>query len=87
MFDSEWLKSMNNPNFLLTTRPLKGLQPDGVVLGPSPNPLNEEAGGTMSTKDAQPHADINVLANGYEATQWFHPLKVYGRGGKLIQDV
>lgn len=87
VFDSEWLKSMNNPNFLLTTRPLQGLQPDGVVLGPSPNSLNEEAESTMSTKDAQLHADIIVLANGYEATQWFHPLKVYGRGGKLIHDV
>lgn len=87
VFDSEWLKSMNNPNFLLTTRPLKCLQHDGVVLGPSPNPPNEEAESTMSTKDVQLYADIIVLANGYEATQWFHPLKVYGRGGKLIHDV
>lgn len=87
VFDSEWLKSMNNPNFLLTTRPLKSLQPDGIVLGPSPNTPDEMMESTLSTKDAQLHTDIIILANGYESIRWFHPLKVYGRSGRSMHDV
>ena len=87
VFDSEWLKSMSNPRFFLTTRPLRNLQSDGVVLGPSPSPADEAVESTIATKNAQLRADIIVLANGYEATRWLHHLKVYGRGGTSLHDV
>ena len=87
VFDSEWLKSMNNANFFLTARSLKSLHPDGIVLGPSPNPPDEAVESNMSTEDAHLHADIIILANGYEATRWLHPLKVYGRSGRSMHDV
>ena len=81
VFDIEWLESMNIPNIILTTRPLKSLQPDGILLGPSPSPRDEAMESTMSTKNGQMHADIIILANGYEATRWLHPLKVFGCSG------
>ena len=35
VFDSDWLKSINRPNFTLITLLLKGLERDGVILGKS----------------------------------------------------
>ena len=83
VFDSAWLESMNNPKFKLTTQPLKKIEALSVTLGPSvaetsmgPKPLDE---------DLLP-ADIIVLANGFEATRFLHPLKVYGRDAVSIHD-
>jgi hypothetical protein len=32
-------------------------------------------------------ADVVILANEFEATQWLHLLTVYGRDGISVQDV
>lgn len=81
VFDSAWLDSMSKPNFNLTTRPLKRLEPDGVVLGPDPSTSE------IDIEDVQVHADIIILANGFEALRWFHPLIVYGRNGRSLHDI
>ena len=81
VFDSAWLDSMSKPNFNLTTRPLKRLEPDGVVLGTDPSASE------IHIEDVRVHADIIILANGFEALRWFHPLIVYGRNGRSLHDV
>lgn len=87
VFDSAWLKSMNKPNFRLTTQPLRTLEPDGVVLGGSRTNSDESPKDELSIKDEHLHADIIVLANGFEATHWLHPLAVYGRAGKSLHAI
>ena len=87
VFDSAWLESMNKPNFRLTTQPLRHLERDGVVLGGARTVLEKSMEPVISLEDEHLHADIIVLANGFEATRWLHPLAVYGRGGKPLQDV
>lgn len=81
VFDSAWLHSMSKPNFDLTTRPLKSIEANGVILGANPGDSDKP------TEDSRVNADIIVLANGFEALRWFHPLSVYGRSGRSLHDV
>lgn len=87
VFDSAWLKSMNRPNFRLTTQPLRTLEPDGVALGGGRIDLDKTSTRAIPMKDEHLHADIIVLANGFETTRWLHPLEVHGRGGKSLHDL
>jgi cation diffusion facilitator CzcD-associated flavoprotein CzcO len=87
VLDSAWLKSMDRPNFRLTTQPLRALESDGVVLGGSRTDLDETSTYAIPIKDEHLHADKIVLANGFEATRWLYPLAVYGRGGKSLHDI
>lgn len=87
VFDNEWLKSMNNSNFCLTTRPLLGLREHSLLLGPSPCASEEDVAKDRAVEEVQLDADIVVLATGYDAARWIHPLKVHGRGDKAIQDI
>ena len=76
VFDNAWLKSMNNPKFKLTIQPLKRVETQGVTLGP----LDVEASASrMPLDETTLPADIIVLATGFEATRFLHPLTVYGR--------
>jgi cation diffusion facilitator CzcD-associated flavoprotein CzcO len=86
VFDEEWLKSMNKPNFTLTDRTLKAVDRKQLILGPPVQPDDNkiERGSERETRIS---ADIIVLANGFEATQWLHPLPVFGRAGKSIHDL
>ncbi|KAI9893507.1 MAG: hypothetical protein M1814_006303 [Vezdaea aestivalis] len=71
--DNAWFPSLNNPKVELVVDPLSSIQPRHIILGDSP-------GRKIS-------ADVIVLANGFDVTSWLHPLKIYGRGGKEIQDI
>ena len=71
---------MSKSNFDLTTRHLKSLEPNGVVLGINPSDSDKP------TKDIRINADIIVLANGFKALRWFHPLRVYGREERSLHD-
>lgn len=87
VFDDEWLDTMSSPTFHLTTEHLTMLVPDGVILGPGrayPENLIEKDSTTLER-----HVPTNtiILANGFDAVSWMHPLMVYGRGGKSMQDV
>jgi cation diffusion facilitator CzcD-associated flavoprotein CzcO len=86
VFDEEWLKSMSKPNFTLTNRTLKAVDGNELILGP---PVQSGSGNIDQDNESQTHikADIIVLANGFEATQWLHPLPVFGRAGKSIHDL
>jgi cation diffusion facilitator CzcD-associated flavoprotein CzcO len=86
VFDSEWLKGMSQPNFLLTNQTLIAIEGSELVLGP-PSNLKEGEKAKKLDSTNRINADIIVLANGFEATQWLHPLPVFGRSGVSIHDV
>ena len=88
IFGSDWFASMNDPNFLLTTQPLTSVQPRGVTLGPGrtyPAPDKKDSKAPMD--EIKLPADSIILANGFDLSTWLHPLRVIGKGGKLLQDV
>jgi cation diffusion facilitator CzcD-associated flavoprotein CzcO len=77
VFDSVWLPSLNDPKINLTTQPLSAITEDGIVLGKT-----EKGPNTKDAEEKTIPTDIIVLANGYEAHHWLHPLKMTGIGGK-----
>lgn len=88
ILDVNWFPSLNDPKILLTTQPLTSIQPQGVTLGPGrtyPDP--KDADSKAPTEEIKLPADTIILANGFELTTWLHPLKIYGKDGKLMQDV
>lgn len=87
VFDRAWLESMRKPNYHLTTKALKSVGPFAVTLGSSRASPNQPIKKIESEKDVEVHADVIVLANGYDASRWIHPLNVYGRGGKSIHKI
>jgi cation diffusion facilitator CzcD-associated flavoprotein CzcO len=54
-----------------------------IVLGPTTAP---HARDHVSARQ-RISADVIILANGFEATRWLHPLSVYGRDGVSLQAV
>ena len=84
VFDNDWLESMNSSKFTLTVQSLKQLQARSVTLGH----LNREKPESVQPLDVfQFPADVIVLANGFEATRFLHPLNVHGRHGLAIHDL
>ena len=84
IYDKDWFDSMQNPKFNLTTQPLTSIQERGVTLGPGRTyPKDSKA----PADEVQIPADTIILANGFDVSTWLHPLKVYGREGKLLADV
>lgn len=85
IFDADWFKSMNNERFHLTTQVLKRIEPDGITLaGAQTYPPGENKG---AGEDVHLPADVIILANGFDLTQWLYPLRVYGDKGQSIHDV
>ncbi|PVH93519.1 FAD/NAD(P)-binding domain-containing protein [Periconia macrospinosa] len=80
VFDSDWLMSMNKPNFALENRKITAVHEQGLTLGA---PYNKS---TDNTNEKNIPADVIILANGFEATRWLHPLSVVGRNGSSLQD-
>lgn len=88
IFDAHWLKSLNEPNIDLTTKPLTSLQPKGVTLGPGrlyPDP--QDASSKAPTDEVHLPADAIILANGFELSTWLSPLKIIGKQGAVMQEV
>ena len=79
IFDKRWLSSLNDPKIELTTKPLRSVKENSVVLGPGvlypPNSAD-------NSPEREVPADVIVLANGFDTTRWLHPLRVTGIGGK-----
>lgn len=88
IFDETWFPVLQNPAIELTTLPLTSVQPRGVTLGPGRTyPDLEDKSSKAPTDERTVPADIIVLANGFSVTTWLHPLKIYGKDGRLMQDV
>lgn len=75
VIDAEWFRSLQHPNVELSALPLKRVEKDAVIL--------EKA----SDEETRLHADVIILANGYETTSLLHPLSVKGRGGKDLHEL
>jgi cation diffusion facilitator CzcD-associated flavoprotein CzcO len=79
---------LNDPEIELTTLKLSSIGEKSVTLGPQrmyPDP-NDEAVRAPNHEVTIP-ADVIILANGFETTQWFHPLAMIGREGQKLNEV
>ncbi|MCJ1354486.1 MAG: hypothetical protein MMC33_004475 [Icmadophila ericetorum] len=88
IYDAGWFKSMNNPKYRLTTKPLTSVQTKSVTIGPGrvyPDP--KATSRTVDMEKEEVPADIIILGNGFDVTTWLHPLNVYGKGGRTMQEV
>lgn len=87
IFDAAWFPSLNNPKIELTTLPLTRINENSVTLGPGRSypPISDTPSSAPDHEVTLP-ADVIILANGFEATKWYHPLHITGRGGVSLQD-
>lgn len=88
IFDATWLPGLNDPAIELTTLPLTSVGENTVTLGPGrtyPDPSKTSS--SVPSHEVTIPADVIVLANGFETTNWLHPLDITGRGGKKLHDV
>lgn len=87
IFDASWFPGLNDPSIELTTLPLTSISGKSVTLGPGrtyPDP--KDTSSSAPSHEVTIPADVIILANGFETTKWLHPLDVYGRDGKTLQD-
>lgn len=88
IFDANWYSSLNDPKVNLTTLSLTNIGEDTVTLGPGRYyPPEENVTSSAPTNQTTIPADVIVLANGFQTTKWFHPLKIYGKEGQQLHDV
>ncbi|KAK7511450.1 hypothetical protein IWZ03DRAFT_386559 [Phyllosticta citriasiana] len=82
IYDVHWFPSLQDERMELTTQPLTSVEEKTVTIGPGrtyPPMSNTES--TAPTEQRAIPADVIILANGFEATRWLHPLQVTGRNG------
>ncbi|KAI9677020.1 MAG: hypothetical protein M1817_006859 [Caeruleum heppii] len=88
IFDATWFPGLNDPRIELTTLPLTSVDERSVTLGPGRTyPDQSKAGSKVPTEQVKKPADAIILANGFDVSEWLHPLRIRGRGGKLLHDV
>ncbi len=85
--DTFWLESFNDERIELTTQPLTQIRPHSVVLGPGRMYPESDKQIPLSSDEREIPADVIVLANGFDVSEWLHPMRVVGRGGKALHDV
>lgn len=86
IYESEWYKGFNDDRIKLTTQKLVSVGEDSVTLaagGQFPDREDDPSGQTEVTL----HADVIVLANGFDTTKWLHPMHVVGKHGRSLHDV
>lgn len=76
---------MSSSNFTLTVQPLKRLNARSVSFA-SLDRIERKQRMCGSQTISICWADVIVLANGFEATRFLHPLSEYGRHGQAIHD-
>ncbi|KAF7930611.1 uncharacterized protein EAE98_005011 [Botrytis deweyae] len=81
VFDNDWLQSMSDPRYTLTTQPWIGMGCNEVTVGSSESNFN------LAALPSRYPADILVLATGFKVSQFLHPLSVMGRQGISLQHV
>jgi hypothetical protein len=87
IFDATWFPGLNDPRIELTTLPLTSVSSNSVTLGPGRTFPAPEKQQNLGPDEVTVPADVIVLANGFQTTEWLHPLEITGRHGKKIQDV
>lgn len=83
IFDTDWLPSLADPRLELTTLGLKSINSTSAILAPSRKTHPSEA----QVDEREIPCDIIILANGFEVSRWFHPLKVVGLNGESLDFV
>lgn len=87
IFDNTWFPLLHEEKVDLTTLPLTKVREKSIMLGPGrmyPDPAVTTS--KVSDDEREVPADVIVLANGFDTTRWFHPLKVIGDEGQDLVD-
>ena len=87
ILDSGWFESLHDPKVDLTTQPLTSIKERSVILGPGrthPDPQQDSAAPAV---EREVPADVIILANGFETSEWLHALPVIGREGRSLHEV
>jgi cation diffusion facilitator CzcD-associated flavoprotein CzcO len=86
--DDGWFGSLHDPRIELTTQFISQVNATSVTLGPGRHyPPESDTSSKHPTAEREIDADVIVMANGYETNAWLHPLTVYGRDGKSLEEV
>lgn len=88
IFDATWFPGLNDPRIELTTQPLTEVHEKSVTIGPGrtyPDPKDTSSKAPTDKKEVP--ADMIIMANGFDLTQWAHPLTVLGRNGADLLQV
>ncbi|KAJ5907939.1 Transcription factor [Penicillium taxi] len=85
IIDSTWYRSLNEPNVELTTSPLTHIFARSVAMGPGCYYPPGKEDSVIKRKEIP--ADVIVLGNGFATNQYLHPIKVYGRGNRAMDDI
>ncbi|RFU77502.1 fad nadp-binding domain-containing [Trichoderma arundinaceum] len=83
IFDTDWYPSLADPRIELTTLALKSVNSNSAILAPSQKTHPSE---THKGEKEIP-CDVIILANGFEVSNWFHPLEVVGLNGESLNSV
>lgn len=86
IFDATWFPGLNDPTIELTTLPLTSVGEKTVTLGPGREYPPMETTSTAPTHEVRIPADVIILANGFQTTEWLHPLDITGRDGRKLHD-
>jgi len=78
VFDSVWLESTHDSRFSLQTHLVERLEARSLVI--------RSSGEDVVCECRELPADIIILANGFQSTEFLHSLQVYGRQGLLLQN-
>ncbi|OBT39049.1 hypothetical protein VE00_10878 [Pseudogymnoascus sp. WSF 3629] len=69
--------SLNLPNVELEARPIHSINDHAVRL----------VGTAGQAEDADSHYDLIVFATGFRATDFLHPIKIFGRNGRALHEM
>ncbi|CAD6444311.1 3f3e1e4a-572a-44b1-b610-0d636aac6843 [Sclerotinia trifoliorum] len=78
VFDNDWLQSMSDSRYTLTTQPWLSVEGSKVTVGIS------DANSDLSALPCSYPVDVLILATGFKASQFLHPLSVEGRRGASL---
>ncbi|APA10779.1 hypothetical protein sscle_07g055490 [Sclerotinia sclerotiorum 1980 UF-70] len=81
VFDNDWLQSMSDPRYTLTTQPWLSVEGSKVIVG------NYDANSDVSALPCSYPTDVLILATGFKASQFLHPLSITGRQGASLHRV
>lgn len=86
IFDATWFPGLSDPEIELTTLPLTSIGEKSVTLGPGRAypPLDTKS--SAPTHEVTIPADVIILANGFQTTEWLHPLDITGRDGRKLHE-
>jgi cation diffusion facilitator CzcD-associated flavoprotein CzcO len=68
----DFFPALNQPNVTLETRPIQNLTPNGLL---------------VDGDSGQHDFDCLVLATGFRTQDFLYPIKIYGLGGRSIEDI